>query len=232
MSSKKPSKDPVLDLIEQKAVLKRDVFELAKKQFKVFKDILEEKVIDWKAGLEKIDPRLEVSYSDQGDYHAQLTIAGDVLLFNMHTNVFRFPEDHVHWKTGYLKADESRAYCASIRVYNFLADSFRFNRKGDVGYMVGRILLNRDNHFVVDGKRELSVHFNDFAGSEFDKANMDSVIDEMVKYCIGFDLLLPDLKSVQEISYEAASELKDAIQLKTGKRLGFQFGAEEEIPEA
>ncbi|MFN2429393.1 MAG: hypothetical protein ABR574_05215, partial [Cryomorphaceae bacterium] len=135
----------------------------------------------------------------------------------------------MYWKSGYFTQDERRGYCASIRVYNFLADSFRFNRRGDVGYMVGRILLNRENRFIVEGKRELGVHFNDFASNVFDEASMTRVIDEMVKYCIGFDLLLPDFRSVQEISFEAASELKDTIQLKTGKRLGFQFGAEEEF---
>ncbi|HKL03372.1 MAG TPA: hypothetical protein VJ911_06830 [Cryomorphaceae bacterium] len=231
MKPRKPSKDSVIELIEKKGSLKRDVFELATEQFKVFKGILEAKTRIWKAAVEKIDPRLEVAFIDQGHYHAQLTIAGDVLLFNMHTNVFRFPDDSIHWKTGYLSNDHNRSYCASIRVYNFLADSLRFNRRGDIGYLVGRVLLNKENHFLVEGKREISVQFNDFAGSEFDTANMASVIDEMVKYCIGFDLLLPDFRTVQEISFEAASELKDTIQLKTGKRLGFQFGAEEDIPQ-
>jgi hypothetical protein len=35
--------------------------------------------------------------------------------------------------------------------------------------------------------------------------------------------LVPAYKNIQEITLEDASSLKDAISLKTGKRLGFQF---------
>lgn len=213
----------VVDLIKQKSVLKRNVFELAKDQFRVFKTELAELSEKWTQEIADADPRLEVTYKDIGEYYVQLTIAGDVLIFCMHTNVFKFPENSFYWKSSYLKEDPERAYCGIIQVYNFLADSFRFHRSKDIGYLVSRILINKDNHFYVEGKQELAYLFNDFVNSEFNSENRKNVIEAIVKYCIDFDLLVPAYKNIQEITLADASSLKDAISLKTGKRLGFQF---------
>jgi len=136
---------------------------------------------------------------------------------------FKFPENSYYWKSSYLKEDPERAYCGVIQIYNFLADSFRFHRKKDVGYLVSRVLINKDNHFYVEGKQELAYLFNDFVNAEFNSENRREVIETIVKYCIDFDLLVPAYKNIQEITLEDASSMKDAISLKTGKRLGFQF---------
>ncbi len=213
----------VIDLIKQKSVLKRNVYELTKEQFKLFKTELAELCKEWTREVAETDPRLEVTFKDIGEYYVQLTIAGDVLIFCMHTNVFKFPENSFYWKSSYLKEDTERAYCGIIQVYNFLADSFRFNRSKDVGYLVSRIMINKERHFYVEGKQELAYLFNDFVNAEFNKQNRREVIKAIVKYCIDFDLLVPAYKNIQEITLEDASSLKDAISLKTGKRLGFQF---------
>jgi len=213
----------VVDLIKQKSVLKRNVYELTKEQFTLFKTELAELCAEWTKDVAETDPRLEVTFKDIGEYYVQLTIAGDVLIFCMHTNVFKFPENSFYWKSSYLKDDPERAYCGIIQVYNFLADSFRFHRSKDLGYLVSRVLINKENHFYVEGKQELAYLFNDFVNAKFDKESRREVIKAIVKYCIDFDLLVPAYKNIQEITLQDASTMKDAISLKTGKRLGFQF---------
>jgi len=215
----------VVDLIKQKSVLKRNVFELTKDQFRVFKTELAELSEKWTKEIADVDPRLEVTFKDIGEFYVQLTIAGDVLIFCMHTNIFKFPENSFYWKSSYLKEDNERAYCGIIQVYNFLADSFRFNRSKDIGYLVSRILINKENHFYVEGKQELAYLFNDFVNSEFNSESRREVLEAIVKYCIDFDLLVPAYKNIQEITLADASSMKDAISLKTGKRLGFQFSS-------
>ena len=213
----------VVELIRQKSVLKRDIYEQTKDQFKALKKEVKELCDAWSKEVKAIDERLEISFKEIGEYYVQLTIAGDVLIFCMHTNVFKFPENSFYWKSSYLKEDPERAYCGIIQVYNFLADSFRFNRRKDLGYLVSRILINKENHFYVEGKQELAYIFNDFVNASFDAESRKQVIEAIVKYSIDFDLLVPAYKNIQEISLEDASSLKDAISLKTGKRLGFQF---------
>jgi hypothetical protein len=78
----------------------------------------------------------------------ELKAAGDLIIFHMHTNVFKLDQSHSLWKSSYLEEDEMRGYFGLINVYNFLSDSFKFNREGDLGYLVARIFLNKDGHFL------------------------------------------------------------------------------------
>lgn len=220
----------ILNLIETKSVLKRDIFELTTKRFQDFKSELIELVEQWKKEVSKKDSRLEFSYKDIGKYYFQITIAGDVLLFYMHTNVFQFARNSMYWKSGYLQEDESRGYCGTIQVYNFLADSFRFNRENDIGYMTARIFINNENHFFLEGKKELGYIFNDFVNSELTKVSIEKIILAIVRNSLEFDLYSPNYDDVDQITVRDATSLKDIISLRTGKRLGFQFNSESENP--
>ena len=44
-----------------------------------------------------------------------------------------------------------RTYCGVINMYNFLSDSFKYNRENDLGYLIGRMFINKENTFV-EGK--------------------------------------------------------------------------------
>ena len=74
----------------------------------------------------------------------------------MHTNTFSFDKSHQIWNSSYVKEDEYKAYCGVINVYNFLSDSFKYNRANDLGYMIGRLFINKEKHFftrrVIRGK--------------------------------------------------------------------------------
>lgn len=226
------AKAEVLETIKTKSKLKRDVFELSKERFKELKVCLNQFITELAAEVNSFDPRLEISYKDLGAYYAQITIAGDTLMFALHTNVFLFPDSSQHWNTSYLKNDQGRGYCGTIQVYNFLADSVRFNRDQDTGYLIARLFLNAENHFFVEGKKELSLIFNDFMHDEFSEKRMRDFISVVVRHSINFDLLVPHYQNISELSWRDANQLKDNISLKTGKRLGFQFGTEEDTVEA
>ncbi|MEZ4739038.1 MAG: hypothetical protein R2818_06690 [Flavobacteriales bacterium] len=40
----------------------------------------------------------------------ELKVAGDVVIFQMHTNVFRLDQSHSYWKGSYLEEDELRLF--------------------------------------------------------------------------------------------------------------------------
>jgi hypothetical protein len=225
-------KEEVVELIKTKSKLKRDVFELSKQRFKELKTCLNEVITELSAEVSSIDPRLEISYKDLGEYYAQITIAGDTLMFVLHTNVFFFPDTSQHWNSSYLKHDVNRGYCGNIQVYNFLADSIRYNREKDAGYLIARLFLNMENHFFVEGKKELSLVFNNFMHDELTHDRMKDFIILVIRHSINFDLFVPKYQTIQKLSLGEANTLKDSISLKTGKRLGFQFGLEEESFEA
>ena len=213
----------LFNLIKDKGVLKQDVFSNIILNFKVLKNVLKEIGDDLKDRMAKIDDRLIIEYKDSGEFEAQLRVSGDLLLFQMHSNVFKFDMNNNLWKTSYLKENPQRGYCGLINVYNFLNDSFKYNRLNDVGYLIGRLFINHENHFMVEGKRQLGFLYNDFINSTIDKDQFKSIVQSAILYALDFDLLVPNYDIVKEVSVNQVKQISDTLKMRTGKRLGFVF---------
>jgi len=149
----------------------------------------------------------------------------------MHTNVFDFDKSHNIWNTSYLKEDELRAYCGMINIYNFLADSFKYNRVNDLGYLVARFFVNKELHYFVEGKRQLGFLYNDFVNKKINQKDIREIIESSILYSMDFDLLTPPYNSMKEVSVIDVIETTNAMKIKTGKRLGFKFFNDNEIIE-
>ena len=155
MMDNKNSQDLIFSVIKEKCVLKQDVYENIILNFKTLKNVLKEVGDDLKDRMEDVDNRVIIEYKDVDDYEAHLRIGGDILIFHMHTNVFKFDDNNSLWKTTYFKENTNRGFCGVINIYNFLSDSFKYNRMNDVGYLIARLFVNNENHFMVQGKRQL-----------------------------------------------------------------------------
>jgi hypothetical protein len=219
----KESQDLMFGMVRDKSILKQDIFNNITLNFKVLKQVLKEVGDDLKEQISEVDDRVIVEYKETGEFEAQIRIAGDLLIFQMHSNVFRFDRNNTLWNTSYLNENENRGYCGIINIYNFLNDSFKYNRANDFGYMVGRIFINHENHFMVEGKRQLGFLYNDFINSVIDKDKLKSIIQSAIIYCLDFDLLVPKYDLVKEVSVKQINQLIDDQNLKTAKRLGFVF---------
>ena len=113
-----------------------------------------------------------------------------------------------------------------INVYNFLADSFKYNRTRDIGYLIARVFINRELHYFVEGKRQLGFLYNDFSKAVIDKKAITAIIESAILYCLSFDLFTPPFTTVNEVSVEEIVEASNSMQITTGKRLGFRFIAD------
>jgi hypothetical protein len=189
--------------------------------------VLQEITIDLEQEVVRHDKRLAVSFLDKGAMACEARIAGDILIFHMHTNVFKLDQSHSFWKTNYLTEDEMRGYFGVVNVYNFLSDSFKYNRERDLGYLVARIFLNKEGHFFVQGKRQLGFLYNDLAGSTMDRDRLREILYSIILYVLDFDLLAPPYDQVNQVTVSEMNELS-ASPLSTGKRLGFRFQADVE----
>ncbi|MBI4947520.1 MAG: hypothetical protein HY840_14095 [Bacteroidetes bacterium] len=223
---KRSGKDMILKVLKEKSSLKQNVFHQNIKVFEEMKGILKEVVAELKHEAEKIDARIQVDYREKGTYEIELKIAGDVLFFHMHTNVFEFDKSHPMWKTSYVRDEPSRSFCGMINIYNFLADSFKYNRVNDVGYMIARIFVNSELHCFVEGKRQLGFLYNDFSKKKIDKQTMKNIIESAILYALDFDLFTPPFEEMQEVSVSQILEVSENMRIKTGKRLGFRFQAD------
>lgn len=219
------SRKLIQDILEKKSALKQDIFQDTKRQFDLFKKHLINEVGE----LRKVvsDDRIRLHVEHKGEFQVQVYIGSDVLVYQMHTNVFRLPDEHAMWKTDYMKEDASRGYFGIINIYNFLAESYLKNRLNDIGYLIGRIFINKDEHYMVEGKGQLGFLFRDLTQAKLSDAIMCHIIHVSIVYALEFDLLTPPYEIVSKTTVVQMLELHASEQMSTGKRLGFKFEAED-----
>lgn len=214
----------ICELLIQKGELKQQIYANTLEAMEMFKTSAKEFEDYYEENYAEQHPRVSVDFNGKNLHEFKIRFAGDVLIFLMHTNIFEFPRDHEVMKTPYIREDKMRSYCGMIQIFNFLNDSFRYNRINDSGYMIGRIFINKDKHFYVEGKRELASVINNFNSRELDKESVMNILQSAIKYTINFDLLVPEYSHLLEISVNDIIQIEDQnMILKTGKRLGFRF---------
>jgi len=223
------SKKLIVDTIIEKGGVKRKVYKNTIEKFRLFKDAAQSLTEEIQEKVHKKNPEIPVKFIDKAAFEFHIQVAGDILVFLMHTNVFDFDKSHMIWKLPYVNKNPNNAYCGMIQVYNFLADSFKFNRENDLGYMVARIFINRESHYFVEGKRQLGYLYNNFSEEKITKTKAAKIIESAILYALDFDLLTPPYDAVSVVSLSQISDASRALRVKTAKRLGFQFSKENDV---
>lgn len=216
--------DKLCKLLIDKGELKQNIFSSTLETMQMFKDAAKEFDDYFKTEYAEDHEKINVHFNNKNQYLFQMKFAGDVLIFLMHTNIFEFPRDHEVMRTPYIREDKERSYCGMISIFNFLSDSLKYNRINDIGYMIGRILINKDQHYFVEGKRELAQILNNFSSNKFSPEIAKQVLHSAIEYTLNFDLLLPNYEMTKEISVDNILQIEDqGMTIKTAKRLGFRF---------
>ncbi len=217
----------ILERIKKKSNLKQTVYSNTFKVFKDLKSVLAEIETSYNEKLKKDVINPPFLYKEISDFQCELKVAGDILVFQMHSNIFEFDRDHGVWKISYVQNNEMATYSGIINIYNFLADSFKYNRINDLGYLVGRIFINKDFHYFVEGKRQMGFLYNDFGNAIINKEKLKEIIDTAIAYSLDFDLLVPPYDNMKVITLEQIQEKRQNAQIQTGKRLGFGFRSDD-----
>ena len=218
-------KEHIIKLLKEKSVMKQDVFRNTTASFELVKQCVEEIAAELTKETQTVDKRIVVSTLETTSHATQLKVAGDMLEFFMHTNVFEFEKTHPMFKTGYVKQNEYNSYCGIINVYNFLADSFKFNRLNDLGYLVCRIFINREMKFFIEAKGPIGIKYSSFSTEPLNKEQLHEIINDLIIYAITFDLFTPPIDQIREVSVNEIQEKVSSINLRTGKRLGYGTSA-------
>ncbi len=220
------SNEKILKLLQEKVLLKQEVFVNTKAVFDELKKKLSIIANDLKISVKKLSKEIITNYKDTAEYEAEFILADETLLFVMHRNIFTFDNSHEILRTKYVQQDSSRAYCGKIFIYNFLSDSFRYNRANDVGYLIARIFINKERHYFMEGKKQLGHLYNDFGTTVLDSENILKIIESSILYSLDFDPFTPSFENITEISVREVLETNLQSRIATGKRLGFQFEGE------
>jgi hypothetical protein len=217
----------IIGILKEKSLLKQKVYDNTFEAFLTVKEVLKSLTRDINGNLGATDPRIKLEYTDRSNFDAQIKVAADILLFSMHSNIFQFDREHPAWKTAYIQKNKYNAYSGVINIYNFLADSFRYSRLDDLGYLIARIFINHEKQYLVEGKRQMGMLFSNYGNEEITKQSLQLIISTAIQYSLEFDLLVPPYDTVKIATVGQAEAKIQHSRVITGKRLGFQFNSDD-----
>jgi hypothetical protein len=212
----------IIDGLNSKAALKQHVYRNTLTVFEQFKKCATEIANKLTPQVVSKDKSLEVELKEISTFEFHLKFSGDTIAFIMHTNVFAFPPEHEISKTSYVNEAPDRGYCGMIQAYNFLSDSLKYQRLGDIGYLLARIFINCEGNFYVDGQRQLDFLFKDFNKQKIDNESIIKIIEQTMLYALDFDLYIPPMDNMKEMTVQEKDYFNNPRGFATGKRLGFK----------
>lgn len=223
-----PAKKQNLQHLIEKSAIKQQAYQNVFESFNLLKTVLKEITEDYRLILKgNVEEDVLPVFQEKGIFEAEFKIGGDLLIFSMHSNIFVFNREHPIWQTEYVKTNPFNSYCGVINIYNFLADSFKYNRYTDLGYLIARIFINHENHFFVEGKRQNDEIVKNFVKDTINKEILRKITETSIKYAIDFDLLVPPYDNIKIASVEQMMQEISHSKIQTGKRLGFKFNSDD-----
>jgi hypothetical protein len=212
----------ILESLIQKSLAKQEAYTVTLEHFFTFKKVMNFLIENYQKQLESAANNISLDFSENGVFEASMQVAGDMIVFNMHSNIFAHEPDHWIWKTDYIQEDNLNGYVGVINVYNFLADSFKYQRLGDFGYIVARIFINREGYYFLEGNPDFGSFNDHFGKQKLDMSLIREIIQHIIIYSLEVDLTVPPLENIQFTTVENMLAKQDKTKVDTGKPLGFR----------
>lgn len=210
----------IVEALKQKACLKQQIFRTSQAVFSEMKRMAEALAEDLGSRFEFIDEFVIIEYKEINEFEFHLKFSGDLLIFTMHSNIVTFPHDHILSKNSYVLEDPRRGYFGHIMVYNYMADSLKYNRLNDPGYLLARMMLNLDQHFYIEGVRQLNFLHPDISKNKLKPDILRTFIQSVMVTAIGHDLYIPNYQDIQVMALGA--KLQNQM-VAGGSKVGFQM---------
>jgi len=217
----------ILKLLKEKSATKQLIYRNTKEVFDDLVASLKSKEKSLTSLLKNEVENVELEFKSNGLFDVQLKFAGDTLLFHMHSNIFDFPPTHEIFKSKYINSDKTRSFCGVINIYNFLSDSLKYNRLNDEGVLIGRIFINKEKKFFVEGDEDLGSLFKEFSKKEINSESIEEIINACMIFTLNFDLCSPNFNDVRLVSVHHLLTMSMNQKIKTSKRLGYQLSNHE-----
>ncbi len=210
----------VVDLLADKASLKQDVFKSTQVVFEKMKVITQRIAEELKSSSKINCQKVQVEFEDLSEFEFQLKIGSDIVVFLMKTNVFSLPTTHKDIKHKYFKADWKKTYFGQVMVYNFMADSVKFNRIDDVGYLIERIFINIEDHFLVESLKNIGFSFPNINHNIINEEVLEKLIEDALLVSIETDLVSTSFADNFNLTIQQRLVKRGKM---AGSKLGFQM---------
>ncbi len=221
MEVEKKALNEILDQLKSKACLKQKAFKNIVDVFASLKQEAEDISVQLNAKIQEVDKAVVVELSEKNEYEFHVKIGSDVLTFTLTTNIVTFKNEYAVMQSEYVQEKEERRYFGQILIYNFMADSLKYGRLDDPGYLIARVLINHEDHFYVEGVEQLNFLFSDITNNIISNEWLRLVVEKCISAAIDMDLIganYPDIKVTT-----LKQKMKDEKPMGEGQKLGFQM---------
>lgn len=225
------SQNPIQNIVQHikdKSVVKQQTYQHLLNAFENIKQQAKEIVAEIGKLIADVDKEVTVSFESISLHEFQIKVAGDMLVFVLHTNVVTFGDEHAVVKSDYISENINRKFFGQIMVYNFMADSIKFQRLNDPGYLVARLLINYENHFFVEGEGQLNFLFKEVSSEPISPMDLDVLIKLAITEAAQSDLITPPFQKIRQISLN--QKMEKSSQLGAGEKIGFKMSYQVGMP--
>ncbi len=219
--------ESIAKTIESKSAIKQKTYRTLCKNFKDLENEAKNVIKQISDKIVDKDKDIELSVTKISNQEFQVRIAGDMLVFLLHTNIITLDDTHGFSKSPYVQQEPLRKYLGQINIYNFMADSLKFNRLNDPGYLVARVFCNYENHFLVEGERQLNFMFEKVSPKPLTKTDLSIIIQLVISQSIESDLITSPFPSIRVISLN--EKLENTQALGGGHKIGFQMSYQQRL---
>ena len=219
--------DHIRRLLESKSTAKQITYKNLLDAFAILAKESERVVDDLRKKTRTGDADVTEEFIEINEHEFHVKLAGDLLVFVLHTNVVTLPPDHPVMSDPYIKENEVNRYFGQIMIYNFMSDSFKFNRVNDPGYLVARLLINHEARYVIEGDGRLGALFNKISGGPISEMELNVLVKLVLMIAIENDLMAPPFPQVQYITVH--QKMEKTQELGGGQKIGFRMSSEEKI---
>jgi hypothetical protein len=212
----------ILKKLQTTSKLKYNLFEMTEELFQQLELICHELSQEIQKANKEEKP-VPIKLERINDFEFIFRIGGDVLIFILQSNIVRLPDDTYLSRSKYLKEDNTLRYFGQILIYNFISDTITYGRLDDPGYLIGRILLNREKKFFLEGDRKIVFSFPELRDNPVTPEKMRSLIEKLVESALENDLLAPSFQDIMLITYH--QKLEHTSSMGNPKKIGFDLFA-------
>ncbi len=232
MKPEQEALDHIFQLLKSKACLKQKVYRNLQEVFAQLEEQAKDIAVSLDDKMEDIDKSVVIEFQKVSEFDFRLKFGGDILIFYMQSNVITFEGDFPVMQSAYVQGGADRKYFGHITIYNFLADSVKYHRLDDPGYLIARLIVNHENHFFLEGAGQMNFLFQDIDNNIISRDWLRLIIEKAMAAAIDNDLIGPRYPDIQRITLK--KKLGESMAAVRGEKIGFQMSYEnmDEPPES
>ena len=207
--------------LSEKSSAKQAIFRATQAAFTLLRQVSQQLCLELTQRVTTdMDASVKIECQPINEMEFHIRFSGDLLVFIMHSNIVTFPDEFGPLNTPYAEADFRRRFFGHIMAYNFMADSIRYQRLNDPGYLLGRLLINIDSHYFLEGVQQLELPDHDMSASTVTAESLRLFVESAMIAAVNNDLIAPPLDDIQKINVKQKFENQ---QVSRGSKVGFHF---------